>query len=187
MNYLVHWELHFSQKLTCLAYLNLRTIFSNNFTHILFRKIHVVPATQRIMTKLRNTFIYNCGSIWESLHRNGAKILKNSAIMDNVFGRRSWWHIYTHPLELLVNDISYFKVYICIIRIIVLLTTSCFYEISLVKEVCLCRKTSLIYFHLKLTTIFSLQINIFYLQINTRNNFAVNHFYWICCSLVLAI
>lgn len=36
--------------------------------------------------------------------------------------------IYTHPLERFQNNISYCNVYFCIMRKLVLLTISCFYE-----------------------------------------------------------
>ena len=57
INYLfVQGELHFNQKPTCLAYLNLNIVFSSTFAHILFINFQVVAATQ-VMVKLGDTIL----------------------------------------------------------------------------------------------------------------------------------
>ena len=68
--------LYFSSKPVYLAYLNSKAIFLNTFVHISFIDFRIVAARQRIMVKLRDTFLYERQSIWELLHwhRNGLKI-----------------------------------------------------------------------------------------------------------------
>ena len=56
-----------------------KKVFLNTFARILFINFRVVAATQLIMVNLRDTFLYEPRSIWESLHwhRNGLKIPKS--------------------------------------------------------------------------------------------------------------
>ena len=67
-NLLVHGVLHFSEKPVYLAYLNSKRVFLNTFACILFINFRVVAAVQLIMVKLRDTFLNERRSIWESLH-----------------------------------------------------------------------------------------------------------------------
>ena len=58
----------FQSKPVYLTHLNSKRVFLNTFARILFIKFHVVAVAQFIMVKLRDTFLYERRSIWESLY-----------------------------------------------------------------------------------------------------------------------
>ena len=64
----IFWSPIFSQKPVYLVYLNLRTVFQNTFPRILFINFRIVAATQLIMVKLRDIFLYEHRRIWGLLH-----------------------------------------------------------------------------------------------------------------------
>ena len=68
------------QPKTHLSRLHLKTVFPTILTHILFINFCVVVATQLIMVKLRDTFLYQRRSIWQSLHSH-KNVLKISKIL----------------------------------------------------------------------------------------------------------